>query len=139
VPGHEVLKERRELSVLVCTSFPQLAGNVLGDVSAPALGDIECYDHNGIVVLTFQQIVDDAFKIGIADIALAPTLAMVAEVINHRYTSVLGTIDGDLSRITQTRAQTNLKPSAAHGSLPLKFKRGDPFLPRLHGFAPATV
>jgi len=80
---NEFLEEGRHVSLLIQTPFPQFESDLLRDVSAPALSDIETHHERGVDVLTFQQIADDGLTIGVADIALPPRLAVVAKVIDN--------------------------------------------------------
>src|SRR4051812_9621539 len=82
VSENELLKEGGRVSHLIRTPFPQFESDVLRDVSAPALGDIEAHHESGVNVLAFQQIADDGLTIGVADIALPPRLAVVTKVID---------------------------------------------------------
>ena len=63
---------------------PQRSRYVLGHVANPTFGDIKANDANRVLVLAFQQIVDDSFKIGVFNVCLAPGTTHSAEVVEDQ-------------------------------------------------------
>src|SRR5436190_17333545 len=74
VPVDKLFQKRRKFSPLLCATFPQIAGDVLRNLSAPAFYNVEAHDENRVIVLALEQIVDDCLKIGVSEIALSPSL-----------------------------------------------------------------
>src|SRR5258707_2624306 len=69
---NELLQRIRQFAILIGAALAQRSRYVLGHVANPTFGDIKANDAHRVLVLAFQQIVDDSFKIGAFNVFLAP-------------------------------------------------------------------
>jgi hypothetical protein len=68
----EILDVGGHVSKLQVAAPTRLLGNILGDVTRPALGAVEAENLDRPVVLTGEQIGDDGFEVGSLVVGFAP-------------------------------------------------------------------
>ena len=73
----ELLQRIRQFAVLIGAALEQLSRYRFGHVANPTFREVKANDANRVVVLAFQQILDDSFKIGVFNVCLAPGGALV--------------------------------------------------------------
>jgi hypothetical protein len=80
----ELMQRVWQFATPIGAALAQHSRYVFGNVANPTFGDIKAYDANRVVVLAFQQIVEDSFKIGVLNVCLAPGTTHWAEVVEDQ-------------------------------------------------------
>jgi hypothetical protein len=79
----EILDVGGHVSKLQVATPAKLLGDVLGDITRPALGAVEADDLDRAVILAGEQIGDDGLEIGRLVVGFTPDAAQPAQIVHH--------------------------------------------------------
>src|SRR3954471_1341641 len=80
---------RRHFGCLEVATVMDLRGDVLGYVARPAFSRVEAHNSDRIAVLAFKQIGDDRLEVDLLGIGLAPSAAVLPEIVHYQINALV--------------------------------------------------
>ena len=72
VTRYKVFKEGRNMKAIALAAMHDKIGNLLRRIAHPALGYVECYHSDGVIVLTIDKIDDQCGQVSLIIVGFAP-------------------------------------------------------------------